>query len=65
LKKDLEYEFIEKNNRDVYWDAVALWLHPEDFELGIFVQDKLSDVLEIDSVEELAQIDESYKEYLK
>lgn len=45
-------------------DAVALWLHPEDYTLGIFVQEKLSDVVEIDSIEELAQIDSSYKKYL-
>lgn len=64
LARHLEIEFIEKNNRDVYWDAVALWLHPEDYTLGIYVQDKLSDVVEIDSIEELAQIDPSYEKYL-
>ena len=65
LKAHLELEFIKKNNRDVYWDAIALWLHPEDYELGVFVQERLSDVVEIDSIEELAAIDESYRKYLE
>ena len=64
LARHLELEFIEKNNRDIYWDAIALWVHPEEYTLGIFVQDKLSDVVEVDSVEELARIDESYLKYI-
>lgn len=65
LARHLEIEFKEKNNRDIYWDAVALWLYPEEYELGIFVQEKLSDVVEIDSIEELAQIDPYYKKFVE
>jgi CTP:phosphocholine cytidylyltransferase-like protein len=62
LKKYLEEEF-ENGNRQVYWDDVAMFLHPQDFELGIFKMQK-SDVAEIDSLEELAAADDSYKKYL-
>jgi CTP:phosphocholine cytidylyltransferase-like protein len=64
LARHLEIEFKEKNNRDIYWDAVALWIYPHEYELGIFVQEKLSDVVEVDSLEELAEIDPYYKKYI-
>ena len=65
LARHLEIEFKEKNNRDIYWDAIALWVYPDEYELGIFVQEKLSDVVEVDSLEELAEIDAYYKKYLQ
>ena len=40
-----------------------MFLHPQDFELGIFKMQK-SDVAEIDSLEELAAADDSYMKYL-
>lgn len=64
LARHLEIEFKEKNNRDVYWDAIALWIYPQEYELGVFVQEKLSDVVEVDSLKELAEIDPYYKKYL-
>ena len=64
LARHLEIEFKEKNNRDIYWDALALWVYPDEYELGVFVQEKLSDVVEIDSLEELAGIDPVYKKYI-
>ena len=65
LARHLEIEFKEKNNRDIYWDAIALWVYPDEYELGIFVQEKLSDVVEVDSLEELAEIDSYYKKYIQ
>ena len=65
LARHLEIEFKEKNNRDIYWDAIALWVYPDEYELGIFVQEKLSDVVEVDSLEELAEIDAYYKKYIQ
>lgn len=62
LKNYLEEEF-ENGNRQVYWDDVAMFLHPQDFELGVFKMQR-SDVAEIDSLEELAAADDSYKKYL-
>lgn len=63
LKKHLEVEFEEKQNRQIYWDDVAMFCHFEEYELGIFEM-KAGDVLEIDDIKELAEIDISYKSYL-
>lgn len=59
LKKFLEYEFIERNNRQIYWDDVAMFCHREDFDLRIYPIEK-NDIIEIDSFEELINIDRSY-----
>lgn len=64
LKKHLEIEFEQKQNRQIYWDDVALFCYPDDYKLGIRQMNK-GDVLEIDSITELAEIDSRYEEYLK
>ena len=64
LKKHLEIEFEQKKNRQIYWDDVALFCYPDDYKLGIRQMNK-GDVLEIDSITELAEIDSRYEEYLK
>ncbi len=61
LRAQLEYEF-ERGNRDIYWDDVAMFLHFEDYRLGIREM-KAGDIKEIDSLEELAAIDGSYMKY--
>ena len=63
LRRHLELEFEEKKNRQIYWDDVALFCHPADYALGILPM-KAGDVVEIDSFQELLQIDDSYKTYL-
>lgn len=60
LAKFLEYQFEEKKNRQIYWDDVALFCHPEDFQLGVRPMQK-EDIVEIDSFEELVAMDPSYK----
>lgn len=57
LRNHLEQDYPTK--KDIYWDDVALFCHPEDYEMGIrpIARDAL---LEIDSVEELMQVDSSY-----
>lgn len=60
LRRHLELEFEEKENRQIYWDDVALFCHPEDYQLGIREM-KQGDIVEIDSYEELVAADESYK----
>ena len=62
LKHYLEYEF-ERGNRQIYWDDVPMFCHFDDFQLGIREM-KPADVIEIDSLEELAAIDSSYQKYL-
>lgn len=63
LKKHLEKEFIEKKNTQIYWDDVAMFCYPNEYELGI-TKINVGDIIEIDSIEELAMIDKSYEKYL-
>lgn len=62
LKKHLELEFEEKQNRQIYWDDVAMFCHFNEYDLGIREM-QYGDIVEIDSYEELVAIDESYKEW--
>lgn len=59
LKKHLEMEFEIKKNHQIYWDDVALFCYPREYQLGIMPM-KQEDIVEIDSLEELIQIDGSY-----
>ncbi len=61
LKKHLEIEFEDKKNRQIYWDDLAMFCYKEQYHLGIR---KISDddIIEIDSIDELREIDSSYKE---
>lgn len=61
LKKHLEIEF-EQNNRQIYWDDIPMFIHQEDYSLGVYPMKK-EDVIEIDNFSELASIDPSYREY--
>lgn len=61
LKHFIEVEF-ENDNRQIYWDDVALFCHPDEFDLGIFPMKK-EDIVEIDNFSELLVIDPSYKNY--
>ena len=36
LRRHLELEFEERKNRDIYWDDVALFCHPDEYRLGVF-----------------------------
>lgn len=62
LKKHLEYEF-ESGNRQNYWDDVVMFRHFADYRLGIRAM-KNTDVVEIDSLDELFQIDPSCRNRL-
>jgi CTP:phosphocholine cytidylyltransferase-like protein len=61
LKNHLELEYAQNHRRDIYWDDVALFCHPEDYRLGIRPIGRES-LLEIDSFEELCALDPSYRE---
>lgn len=63
LRRHLEYEFVDKNNRQIYWDDVAMFLHFADFKLGIEPMEA-GDVIELDSLEELAEADPAYRPLL-
>ena len=64
LKRHLETEFEEKQNRQIYWDDVAMFCYPEQYQLGIR-QMQAEAILEIDSLEELTAIDSSYQNYFR
>ena len=59
LKKHLELEFDVKKNRQIYWDDVAMFCHPEEYTLGIRPM-RAEDIIEIDSLEELIAADPTY-----
>lgn len=62
LRKHLEIEFVEKNNRQIYWDDVAMFCHFDAYDLGVMEMDE-KDVMEIDSLEELIAVDPTYRKY--
>lgn len=63
LRRHLELEFEELRNRDLYWDDVALFRHPDDYRLGVCPMEP-GDVTEVDSLAELAGLDPGYRRYL-
>lgn len=64
LKRHLEIEFEEKKNNDIYWDDVAMFCYPKEYEMGIYPMNP-NDIVEIDSLEELVALDDSYKSVLE
>ncbi len=63
LKHHLEVEFEEKQNYQIYWDDVAIFFYPKEYELGIYPM-QYGDIIEIDDLSELANIDQSYQKYI-
>ncbi len=59
LKELLELEFEKNQRKDVYWDDIPMFLHPDRFKLGIRIMNS-EDIMEIDSLEELQKIDSNY-----
>lgn len=60
MRYNLEQEFEIKKNYQRYWDEVALFCYPKEYDLGIReVQE--GDIVEIDSLTELIQIDSRYR----
>ena len=62
LRRHLETEFEKKRNTQIYWDDIALFCYPEEYQLGIYKMAQ-GDVLEIDDVKELAAVDKSYEKF--
>ena len=59
LKGHIEFEFEKNKNRQIYWDDVALFCFPEEYQLGIREM-QYGDVVEIDDLQELIALDKSY-----
>lgn len=62
LKAHLELEFDKKQNRQIYWDDVAMFCHFDEYDLGIRPMKK-DDIIEIDNLSELISLDKSYAKY--
>lgn len=62
LKRHLEIEFEEKQNRQIYWDDVAMFCHFDEYILGVREM-KASDIIEVDNYDELIALDPSYQEF--
>jgi CTP:phosphocholine cytidylyltransferase-like protein len=63
LKKHLEYEFDTRQNRQIYWDDVAMFCHFEEYTLGIREMQP-GDLIEIDNLSELAVLDKTYQNFV-
>lgn len=59
LRRHLEIEFEQKRRRDLYWDDLALFCYPQEYRLGLYPMED-GDVVEIDSLAELAALDTRY-----
>lgn len=64
LKRLLELEFLEKRNRQIYWDDVPMFCHFQEFQLQVYPMQP-EDVIEIDSFAELAALDTAYTERME
>ena len=64
LRRHLEIEFEERQNKDLYWDDVALFRYPGEYRLGVFPMEAGA-VAEVDSLAELAALDPGYRRYLE
>lgn len=62
LKAHLELEFARNHNHSIYWDDIPLFCHPDSYRLGIRIMKK-TDVIEVDSIQELCMLDPSYQAY--
>lgn len=60
LRKHLEYEFEQKQHTQIYWDDIAMFCYPDEYRLGIYEM-QADDVIEIDSLDELIDLDNSYE----
>lgn len=58
----MEVESIEKPK--IYWDDVAMFCYPEEYQLGIRPMNK-DDIIEVDNLSELIALDASYKKYVE
>lgn len=62
LKKHVADQYIQNNNREIYWDDIPLFCYPQEYKLEIHPMDP-SDVVEIDSLDDLIHHDQTYARY--
>lgn len=62
LKAHLEIEFEKRKNNQIYWDDIVMFCYPQEYNLGIRPM-KSGDVVELDCLEDLIALDQSYLKY--
>ena len=62
LKKDILNQCSLEDGKDIFWEAVALNLCHDHYKIEI-AECNQEDIVEIDSFDELVEIDESYRTY--
>lgn len=60
LRRQLEFEFEEKQNRQIYWDDLVMFCYRSEYQLGIWEMQS-GDLIEVDDLQELAALDPSYQ----
>ena len=61
LKQYLIMEFEKQHHYDIYWDDIAMFDYFDDFNLKV-MPIKDDDIIEIDSIEQLKQVNEQLRE---
>ena len=64
LSEEIRIQVEERKDLSVYWDEIALSICPDKFSLGIR-EIGTKDLIEIDTIRELAALDASYTEYCR
>lgn len=60
LLAELVKQEFEAGNKDIYWDEIPLFIHKDKFNIGVRMIPETA-IMEIDSYDELLEIDPSYK----
>lgn len=63
LRCHVKAEFEQKRNRHIYWDDVVMFCYPHEYQLGVWPM-RAKDVVEVDSIDELAALDMGYRKYV-
>lgn len=63
LSELIRKEFEDRHNWDVFWDEIPMLLYADRFDLGIREVNE-TDLMEIDTLRELAQADPKYRKYV-
>ena len=64
LKAHLVEEFEYNGKTDVFWDDIPMFLHINEYQLKVRKINS-GDIIEIDSIKELVNIDNSYEKFLQ
>lgn len=64
FSRDIQKLYASEKGKKMFWDDVALTVYNENYNIQVR-ECSARDIVEIDSVQDLVRIDESYRKYLK